>query len=210
MASPNKPTLDYDIPVYAPAARRYHWWAAALVLLQLPLGFYMMYRAEEMPGVNDKGEAVKGVWNGIADGGLTDTLFSSHKILGLVIFALIVARLAYRLMNGAPRSDPTVPAALTGIGHAVHWSLYLLLLAVPVGGYLGISYGNYLDVFGINLPALTAENKDMSKAMLEYHGIGAALLGLLAAMHIGGALFHKVIRKDRVVERMLPKKNRVA
>lgn len=206
MASPSK----YDIPIYSPAARRFHWWVAALVLLQLPLGFWMMYRAEEMPGVNDKGEAVKGVWNGIADGGFTDTLFSSHKLMGLVILLVVLARFAYRLMNGAPRSDPSVPPALVGISHAVHWGLYLLLIAVPIGGYLAISYGNYLDVFGIRLPALTAEDKDMSKQFFEYHEIGAlALLGF-AGLHIAAALYHKIVRKDRVVERMLPKKNPVA
>jgi cytochrome b561 len=201
---------DYDIPVYAPAARRFHWWVAGLVLLQLPLGFWMMYRAEDMPGVNDKGEAVKGVWNGIADGGLTDTLFSSHKVMGLAILLIVLARLTYRLMSGVPRSDPSVPAALTGISHGVHWVLYALLIAMPIGGYLGISYGNYLDVFGINLPAVTAENKDMSKELFEYHEIGALTLGGLAALHIGGALYHKLVRKDRVVERMLPKRTTVA
>ena len=160
---------------------------------------------DEMPGVNDKGEAVKGVWDGV-----TDTLFSSHKAIGLTIFTLMLLRLAYRLMNGAPKSDPTVPKPLTGISHGVHWLLYLLLIAVPIVGYIGISYGNYLDVFGIHLPAITAEDKKMSEQVFEYHGLAAQVLLILAGLHIGGALYHKVIRKDRVVERMLPKKTRVA
>ena len=198
-------TPHYDIPVYAPPARRFHWLVAALVFLQFPIAWYMIYRSEEMPGVNDKGEAVKGVWDGV-----TDTLFSSHKAIGLTIFTLMLLRLAYRLMNGAPKSDPTVPKPLTGISHGVHWLLYLLLIAVPIGGYIGISYGNYLDVFGIHLPAITAEDKKMSEQVFEYHGLAAQVLLILAGLHIGGALYHKVIRKDRVVERMLPKKTRVA
>ena len=76
-------------------------------------------------------------------------------------------------------------------------------------GYLGISYGNYLDVFGVHLPAVTPENKDMSKELFELHETGRDILFALVALHIGGALFHKLIRKDRVVERMLPKKNRI-
>jgi cytochrome b561 len=201
---------DYDIPVYTAPARRFHWWVAALVLVQIPIGFWMMYRAEEMPGVNDKGEAVKGVWNGINDGGLTDTLFSSHKLIGITILLLVLARLAYRLSYGAPRADPSVPAAMTGISHAVHWSIYLLLLAVPIGGYLGVSYGNYLDVFGFKLPAVTAEDKDMSKQLFELHEIGGTALAVLAGLHIAAAFYHRLVRKDRVVERMLPKKNRIA
>ena len=206
MADPS----NYDIPIYAAPARRFHWLVAALVLVQLPLGLWMIYRAEEMPGVNDKGEQVKGVWNGIADGGLTDTLFSSHKVIGIAILLLVLLRLVYRLMNGAPRSDPSVPPALTGISHAVHWSIYLLLVLVPIGGYLGISYGNYLDVFGIHLPAITVEDKKMSEQILDIHGLAAKILLLLVCVHIGAAIYHRFVRKDRVVERMLPKKNRMA
>lgn len=195
---------DYDIPIYTPAARRFHWWVAALILIQLPLGLYMTYRGNEMPGVNDKGEPVKGVWDAT-----TGFLYSSHKALGILILLIVVLRLAYRLSNGAPRSDPSVPAAMTGVGHLVHWVLYALLIAVPIGGYLGISYGNYLDVFGVHLPALTPEDKDMSKEVFELHELGAMMLAGFAALHIGGALFHKLIRKDRVVERMLPKKTNI-
>ncbi len=196
---------SYDIPVYAPPARRFHWLVAALIFIQFPIGWYMMYRSEEMPGVNDKGEAVKGVWDAT-----TNLLFSSHKTIGISIFLIVLMRLAYRLMNGAPRSDPSVPAAMTGISHAVHWSIYLLLIALPIGGYLGSSYGNYLEVFGVHLPAITVEDKKMSEQFFGLHGLGAQILLVLALVHIGAALYHKFIRKDRVVERMLPKRNRIA
>jgi cytochrome b561 len=184
---------DSDIAVYTPAARRYHWLVAALIFIQLPVGLYMVYRGTEMVGVNDKGEPVKGVWDA-----LTNTLYSSHKTLGLTILLLVILRLGYRLTQGAPRPDPTVPAALTRMGHVVHWSLYLLLIAVPIGGYLGISYGNYLDVFGARLPALTPESKEMSEEIFELHGLGAKSIFGLVLLHIGGALYHKLIRKDRM------------
>ena len=196
---------DTDVAVYTPAARRYHWWVAALIFIQVPIGFYMVYRGKEMVGVNDLGEPVKGVWDG-----LTNTLYSSHKTLGLIILFLVILRLAYRLTQGAPRSDPSVPPALTGIGHLVHWLLYLLLIAVPIGGYVASSFGNYLDVFGVRLPTVTLENKEMSEQVYELHELGAKILIVLVLLHIGGALYHKLIRKDRVVERMLPKKNPVA
>ena len=195
---------DYDIPVYTAAARHYHWWVAALIAVQIPIGFYMVYRGNEMVGVNDKGEPVKGVWDAV-----TGALYSFHKALGILILLLVLLRLGYRLTQGAPRSDPSVPPALTGISHLVHWSIYLLLIAVPIGGYLGISYGNYLDVFGVQLPGIVPENKDMSEQVFEYHELGAKILLGLVALHIGAAVFHKFIRKDRVVERMLPKKTTV-
>ena len=52
-----------------------------------------------------------------------------------------------------------MPPALTGASHFVHWMLYLLLIAVPIAGYLAISYGRYLEVFGIPLPAITEKNR---------------------------------------------------
>jgi cytochrome b561 len=200
----------YDIPVYSRPARMFHWWVALFVLIQIPLGLYMMWRGDDMEGVNDKGEAVKGVFNGINDGGLTENLFGVHKLLGITILALVLGRLFYRLTRGAPVSDPTVPAALTGVGHLTHWLLYLLLIVVPIGGYIGTSYYGGLNVFGLPLPAVSAKDEKIAEWYFGLHGIGAKVILALVTLHVIGALYHKVVRKDRVVERMLPQKNRVA
>lgn len=200
---------NYDIPIYSRPARRFHWWVALFVVLQIPLGIYMMWRGDEMPGVNDKGEPVKGTFNGIADGGLTDNLFSAHKLLGITILVLVLARLFYRLSHGVPRSDPTVPSALTGIGHFSHWLLYLLLLVVPIGGYIATSYYGGLNVFGVHLPAVTPKDEKFAEQLFALHGLGGLLLLAIVVLHVLATLYHWTIRKDRVVERMLPKKNRI-
>lgn len=192
----------YDIATYTPVARGLHWWIALLVIIQLPLGLYMTYRGNEMPGVNDKGEPVQGVWDA-----LTGTLYSSHKALGLTILLFVILRLLYRFTHGVPRPDPAVPPALTGASHLVHWSLYALLIAVPVLGYTAISYGDYLDVFGIRLPAITEKNENMSKEVFEWHETGAFLLLVFALIHIAAAFYHRFVRRDRVVERMIPKRS---
>jgi cytochrome b561 len=191
----------YALPTYTPTARGLHWLIALLIFIQLPLGFYMSYRGNDMENVNEKGETVKGLWDA-----LTGYLYSSHKLIGLTVLALVVWRLVYRLMRGAPPSDPTVPKPLTGVAHLVHWGLYALLIAVPVIGYTAISYGDYLEVFGFHLPALTVKNEDFSKEVFEWHETGAWLIIVFVALHIAAAGFHKFFRKDRVVERMLPKR----
>ena len=200
----------YDIPVYSRPARMFHWWVALFVLIQIPLGLYMVWRGDDMEGVNDKGEAVKGVFNGINDGGLTGNLFSVHKLMGITILLLVLGRLFYRLTRGAPVSDPTVPAALTGVGHLTHWLLYLLLIVVPIGGYIGTSYYGGLDVFGLPLPAVSGKDEKIAEWYFDLHGIGGKVILALVTLHVTGALYHWFVRKDRVVERMLPKKNRVA
>lgn len=191
----------YQLPTYTPAARGLHWFVALLVFIQLPLGLYMTYRGNEMPTVNDKGEAVKGLFDA-----LTGFLYSSHKLIGLTILFLVLARLVYRLTRGAPQPDPTVPIALTGVSHLVHWALYALLIVVPIIGYTAISYGRFLEVFGIPLPPVTGENKDLAKQIFEWHETGALLILLFVALHILAAIYHRFVRRDRVVERMLPKK----
>lgn len=201
---------DYTLPTYTRPARRFHWWVAALVLLQIPLGLYMAYRGTDMEGVNAKGEPVKGVFNGIDDNGLTDNLYSGHKMLGVTILLLVLWRLIYRLTRGAPPSDPSVPPALTGLSHAVHWSIYALLIAVPLLGYVGTSYYGALNVFGLPLPALTGKDEKFAEQIFEFHELGAFILLGLVVVHFGAALFHKFVRKDRVVERMLPKRNPIA
>jgi cytochrome b561 len=99
-----------------------------------------------------------------------------------------------------------VPPALTGVGHLVHWALYALLIATPVIGYTAISYGDYLDVFGYHLPAVTAKNRDFSKKVFEWHATGAILIIAFVALHILAAIYHRFVRKDRVVERIIPKR----
>lgn len=192
---------NYDLPTYTPVARGLHWLIALLIFIQLPLGFYMSYRGNEMPGVNEKGEPVKGVWDA-----LTGFLYSSHKLIGVTLLALVVVRLLYRTTRGAPKSDPSVPPALTGLSHLVHWALYALLVAVPIIGYTAISYGGHLDVFGIHLPAITVKNEDLSKDIFEWHETGAILIVVFIALHILAAIYHRFVRGDRVVERMVPKR----
>lgn len=191
----------YDLPTYTPAARKFHWLIALLILIQFPIGLYMTYRGNDMETVNDKGETVKGVWDGV-----TNTLYSSHKALGLTILALVLLRLIYRLSNGAPRSDPSVPPALTGVAHLVHWSIYLLLLAVPTLGLLGIYFGDYLDIFSIKLPQLVTKDSKFAETLFEYHEVAAFILIALVVLHVGAAIFHHFVRRDRVVERMVPKR----
>jgi cytochrome b561 len=191
----------YDLPTYTPTARGLHWLIALLIFIQLPLGFYMSYRGNEMPSVDEKGQPVKGVWDA-----LTGILYSSHKLIGLTVLALILLRLIYRLTRGAPRSDPTVPPALTGVSHLVHWALYALLIAVPVLGYFAISYGDFLDVFGFHLPALAAKNDELSKQVFEWHETGAILIIAFVSLHVLAAIYHRFVRRDRVVERMIPKR----
>ncbi|MDX2202120.1 MAG: cytochrome b/b6 domain-containing protein, partial [Hyphomicrobiaceae bacterium] len=127
-----------------------------------------------------------------------------HKLLGLIILLLVVVRLAYRLINGAPADEPSLNAFEKLASHLVHWTLYGLLLLVPILGWLGISYYDARDVFGFTIPALTAKDQEFSEVVFIWHKLGAIALLLLAGLHVAAALMHYLVKKDGVLARMLP------
>lgn len=178
---------------YTPAARRFHWWTVALLLIQVPVGLYMTYRGNTL-----------NLWDG-----LTDALYSSHKALGLLILVLVIARLVYRFTHGAPADEPTITWWQKAAAHVTHWSLYLLLILVPIVGWLGISLYGARSVFGvITIPGLMPQDQDAATQVFTLHKYLAYLIVALVGMHVGGALFHYVIRKDGVLARMLPQAGR--
>jgi cytochrome b561 len=180
-------------PVYSQTARRFHWWTALIVLIMIPLGIVMSY----------EGPAFK-----LAEV-TTGRMNSAHKLLGFVLLWLIVARLFYRIRNGAPRDEPTLTPLQKGVSHATHWALYLLLLAVPLSGWIGVSLYGAREIFGLfSLPPLSGVNQPLSDKVFVFHFWGAMLILALALMHISAGLFHYFIRKDGVLRRMLPRLTR--
>ena len=182
------PAAPPAIEVYSPTARAFHWLTVLLLAAQIPLGIAMSWRGNTL-----------NIWDA-----LTNTLYSTHKMTGLVILLVVIARLVYRLMHGAPADEPTIEPWQRIVSHITHWALYALLIAIALTGWLGVSLYPALDVFGFKLPALASPDKDAAARVLAVHFFGAVALILLAGMHVGAALFHYVIRKDGVLNRMLP------
>lgn len=176
-------------PIYSAAARHMHWVTAAVVLAMIPAGLAMTYRGNTL-----------NIWDG-----LTNAMYSSHKLLGFLVLWLVAGRLAYRLLKGAPPDEPTLLWWQKAGSHLVHWLLYGLLLVVPLLGWIGVSLYPSLTVFGLfNLPALASPNQDLAGKVLDIHGTLAIVMGLLVCAHVGAALYHHLIRKDGVLRRMLP------
>ena len=133
-------------------------------------------------------------------------MYNLHRSFGALILVLMLIRLAYRLVNGAPAPEPTLTAMQRIVSHAVHLSLYALLIAQGIIGWVATSaYGAAISVFGLfTLPALVGKDEALAKPLFLVHDlIGLTIAGLLL-MHIGAALFHYFVRRDGVLQRMLP------
>jgi len=177
---------------YSSAARQFHWITAAFVFVMVPVGIYMVNR-----GVATQFDA------------LTNTLYSWHKLGGFILLWIVLARLAYRALKGAPPEEPTVEPWQKRVAGLNHWALYALLVIVPLLGWYATSlYPALTVVGGINLPSIAAPNEKLSAQIFELHKLGAIVLALLALTHIGAALFHHFIRKDNVLRRMMPRLTR--
>jgi cytochrome b561 len=170
---------------YTGTAKFFHWTVALSVLTLIPVAFLM---------------------NAVAPGTLQNVLYTVHRSLGALVLGLMILRLGYRLMVGWPAPEPTITAAQRIASHAVHNLLYVLLIVQPALGWYATSvYGATISFFGLfNLPSLAEKNEPASEPLFMVHELlGFAIAGLLV-LHIGGALYHYFIRKDGVLQRMLP------
>ena len=178
------------VETYSRIARSLHWTTVVLLAVQFPVGLYMVYRGNSL-----------NLWDN-----LTNALYSSHKLVGVTILLIVLWRLAYRMTRGAPADEPTIEPWQRVVSHLNHWGLYVLLIAAPIAGYIGISLFPALDIFGlISLPAVTAPDKEAAKTVFWVHGLLVSLLALMIALHVGAALYHYLIRKDNVLGRMIPR-----
>lgn len=179
---------DPAVEVYSPVARTLHWVTVAFVALMIPVGLVMAYRGNTL-----------NIWDET-----TNNLYSTHKLVGFTLLWIVLVRIAYRLWHGAPPPEPTLePWQRIGSG-IVHTLLYIVILAMPILGWLGISYYPALDIFGLfSLPALVAPDQEAAARILTIHVTLAFVLMALIAGHAGMALYHHFVRKDNVLRRML-------
>ena len=177
------------VELYSRPARFFHWMIVALIVVQAPIGVYMAYR----------GNTLK-IWDAVTGG-----LYTGHKLIGVTILLVVLCRLAFRLTHGTPADEPTLEPWQKVASHLNHWGMYVLLLCVPVAGYIGISLFPALDILGLfSLPGVVEPNREASATAFLVHRLLGRLLVLLVAIHVAAALFHYFIRKDNVLARMLP------
>lgn len=172
--------------------RLLHWVIAIMVLAMLPIGFWMA----------DRGEA--GLW-----GALTGTLYASHKTVGFLVLWLMVVRLVFRLTITPPSYPPQMPAFIRRLAHSTHHLMYILLFAIALLGWAGVTAFPALSIAGgWSLPGMPfiPESRTLSKLLFTIHGWLAIVLSILVVVHIAGALKHKFIDKDGVFDRMSLKK----
>lgn len=129
-----------------------------------------------------------------------------HKSLGITILALSFLRLGWRLTHTPPALPSTMAAWQVSLAKATHWLFYIMMIGVPLSGWIFSSSGPYpLNWFGLfDIPKFAVEKgSPLAEAAHEGHEIMGTLLIPLLALHILAALYHHRWLKDDVLRRML-------
>lgn len=135
------------------------------------------------------------------------TLFGIHKAIGIVILALVFVRVFYRATFVEPAILPALPAWQHKAAQAVHLALYVMMLAMPLSGWLMSNAAGYpVSVFGLfTMPDLVAKGDPIGGYAKEFHEAGLGIFIGLLALHIGATIQHHFLLKDNTFSRMWPR-----
>ena len=153
---------------YRMPAKVLHWLTAALVFFLVASGV---------------------VATQLGEGWGSDLLFGLHKLTGAVTLAVVLVRLGYRLLRSMPRPQKQPRSRLF-----LQWTLYGIVILVPLLGWAGASDFNSRDMlFGYSLPAIFPESTGYGDLLLHLHAYLAFGLLVIVALHIGAAMHDYMI-----------------
>lgn len=158
-----------------------HWFSAVLILGLIGLGLYLTN--------------VKIHYTQLY-------LFGWHKAAGMLALTLLILRYVWHLRSCPPH--PIGAGWQTTLARWVHGSLYLLLLIVPLSGWIASSASGFeMSFFGLfPIPFITSVSETVEHRFFWVHWAATRLLIVLLIAHIGGALHRHWVKKDNTLRRM--------
>jgi cytochrome b561 len=133
-------------------------------------------------------------------------LLTMHRTTGGLTWIVVVARLVWRrYFVHLPPFPPSMPKLQQSIAKANEYGLYALLLVQPITGLGNVLFhGRPFSLLIWEVPALLESNPAIRGLFVEAHEFGAKALVVLIGLHAGAALFHGLVLRDGVLQRMLP------
>jgi len=170
---------------YAAVSKWIHWIIAGIILFTLPIGMRLLY---------------------IPPGPVQNFYFDVHRSLGITVLTLAFFRVAARLYYGVPAPAASLTKFELIASTAAHHLLLTLIFLQPIVGWLSTdSFRADVSIYGLfTLPHILPQNDTMYKILSWTHFCLGYLMALTLVAHIGGALMHGVVKRDGVLNRMLP------
>jgi cytochrome b561 len=166
---------------FAVRSRLLHWLMAAMLLAMLFIGVSM-----------------------VASLGNYHRLVAIHRPLGIMILILAAIRVVNRRFTKLPPFPPTMSPRERVVAMASEKALYTLMFALPLVGWGMLSAGHYpIAMFGSwHLPPILPADPTLYFLLRKTHTLLAYLLFLMFLAHLGAVLFHTLIIRDRLLDRM--------
>src|SRR5437879_11219524 len=170
-------------PQFTVFSRLVHWTMAVMVLTMLCIGVAM-----------------------VASLASYHVLVSIHRPLGIAILILVVVRFVNRLLNPPPPFPATMSRAECLAATASEFTMYGLMLVLPLVGWGMLSAARYpIVLYGsVHLPPILPHNAMLYAVLRQAHTILAYLFFLMFIAHFGAILFHTLIVRDGILKRMAP------
>ena len=173
--------LTNNLTEYGSISKIFHWLSAALLLVQIPLGFYLV----------DLDFSEKRL-----------TIESIHIILGLSMFYLTLLRLIYKLFNPTPSLGNNIFPGQKLIAKLNHVLLYLSILIITISGALKKLFsGERLDLFLFDIEI--KDNFELAELFYDIHILSNYTLITLISLHIVAVIVHKIVFKENLLKRIL-------
>lgn len=176
--------IKHSIENFSIESKILHWIIAIITIAMLSAGYFLNMLPENFQA----------------------TAYMLHKSFGLSIFFLTIIRIFYIKYKGRPSLPENMPIFEKILTHITQKSLYILLLLMPLAGWImSISENrtpSFFGLFKMPLPGIP-QSKTLSHWMQQSHQIMAWVIILFIFLHLMGAIKHFFINKDKLLQKML-------
>ena len=173
--------LTNTLTEYGVISKVLHWLSAILLLVQIPLGFYLVDL--------DFGEE-------------RISLENVHVILGLIIFYIVIIRLVNKILNPTPKLDPSIFKGQVFLAKMNHILLYLAILSITISGiFKKLFNGESLVIFFKEIQI--KDNFELADQFYNIHIFSNYVILFLIVIHLVAVIVHKLFFKDNLLKKIL-------
>ena len=166
---------------YGLISKLLHWVSAVLLLIQIPLGFYLVDL--------DFGPERLNIEN-------------IHVAVGLAIFYLVIFRLINNILNPTPKLEPNIFKGQKLLAKLNHVLLYVTILSITISGILKKLFNGEVLII-IFKKIKIQDNFELGELFYDIHVYSNYLLIALIAIHLMAVVIHKLFFNDNLLKKIL-------
>ena len=173
--------LTNTLTEYGVISKALHWLSAIILLIQIPLGFYLV---------------------DLDFGKERITIENIHVTLGLAVFYLIIIRLVNNILNPTPKLEPSIFKGQRFLAKMNHIFLYIAILSITISGILKKLFnGETLTIIFKQIKI--KDNFDLADQFYTIHIFSSYTLIALISIHLMAVIIHKLFFGDNLLKRIL-------